>query len=69
MNTPLTQEPAKHRITLDFDDAETLQQALEYIGETDAPVMITNGVVESKDGVFGLWDDFEAAINYLEEQQ
>lgn len=38
-------ETSTHRITLDFEDAETLVLALEHIGDRDAPVMITGGTV------------------------
>ena len=38
--------PDKHRIVLEFEDTETLRQALEYLGESDAPVVITGGIVD-----------------------
>lgn len=33
-----------YEIRLRFEDGETLAQALDYIGESDAPVIITGGV-------------------------
>lgn len=59
---PQQPAPDKHRIVLEFEDAETLQQALEYLGESDAPVAITGGSVESAGHTFQLWDDYDAAM-------
>lgn len=55
---------AENRITLDFEDAKCLHRALAYIGDPDAPVMISRGEVVLSGGaqVYELWDDFDAAI-------
>ncbi len=55
---------AENRITLDFEDQDCLHRALVYIGDPDAPVMITGGEVLLSGGelTFQLWDDFDAAI-------
>lgn len=55
----------KHRIILEFENEETLDAALEYIGDTDAPVMIVGGQVESAGSVFPLWDEFDQARQAL----
>lgn len=55
-----------YRITLDFEDADTLRQALDYIGDVDAPVMITDGTVEydgRTDQLWGGWDRAMIALN------
>lgn len=56
-----------YRITLDFEDRDTLRQALDYIGDIDAPVMITAGTVEYDGTVARLWDGWEAAMDNLAE--
>lgn len=57
----------QHQIVLTFEDAETLQQVLEYIGDSDAPVCITsNSHVTSNNKTYPLWDNFDAAMTALE---
>lgn len=56
-----------HRITLDFEDGDTLRQALDYIGDSDAPVMITAGTVEYDGKTARLWDGWETAMDDLAE--
>jgi hypothetical protein len=48
-------ETSTHRITLDFEDAETLALALEHIGDRDAPVMITGGTITAQGTTYQLW--------------
>lgn len=57
--------PDRHRITLEFEDAETLRQALEFLGDGDAPVFIITGTVETAGSTFPLWDGFAAAMEHL----
>lgn len=57
----VTMDDSPHRITLDFEDAETLHLALEYLGDPDAPVMITGGAVSTAGQTHRLWEDFAAA--------
>lgn len=54
-----------HRITLEFEDGDTLRQALEYIGDSDAPVMLIAGSVEYDDKTVPLWDGWGTAIDDL----
>jgi hypothetical protein len=60
--------PDTHRITLEFEDAETLRQALDYIGDGDAPVFIAGGAVETAGSTFPLWDGFHAAMEHTKEK-
>lgn len=64
MNT----EP-QHRIVLDFDDAESLQSALEYLGDSDAPVFLNDdtSTVTTGGQTYKLWDEFDPAIAALTE--
>ena len=55
-------ETSTHRITLDFEDAETL----EHIGDRDAPVMITGGTVTAGGPTYQLWAGYTPALRALE---
>lgn len=61
-------ETSTHRITLDFEDAETLVLALEHIGDRDAPVMITGGSVTAGGPTYQLWAGYTPALRALEAQ-
>lgn len=54
-----------YRITLDFEDGDTLRQALDYIGESDAPVLLIGGTVEYDGKTVPLWDGWGTAIDDL----
>lgn len=58
-----------YRITLVFEDGDTLRQALEYIGDPDAPVMITDGTVEYGNKVAHLWFGWDEAMEALAEEE
>lgn len=58
-----------YRITLDFEDRETLRQALDYLGDSDAPVMLTGGTVEYDGTVARLWDGWDVAMESLKEEE
>lgn len=60
------QTSTEHSITLNFEDADTLRQALEYLGDSDAPVMLTSGTVTSAGKAFDLWDGYDQALDDLE---
>lgn len=50
-------------ITLYFDDDETLLYALQYIGESDAPIFACDGSSASFDGVtYPLWEGYDDAV-------
>ena len=49
-------------IVLEFEDADPLRQALEYIGESDAPIVPVRGTAVVDGRAFDLWDDFDAAM-------
>lgn len=57
-----------HRIVLDFEDADTLHQALEHIGEADAPVMISGGQVISGGESHELWGGYDPAMNATDDK-
>lgn len=59
-----TQNPQnRHRLTLEFENAQTLAEALRYIGDSNAPVFITSGQVTLADGrKFELWDQTQQAM-------
>lgn len=61
-------ETSTHRITLDFEDAETLALAREHIGDRDAPVMITGGTITAGDTTYQLWAGYTPALRALEAQ-
>ena len=53
-------------ITLRFESAETLLEALDHIGDDDAPVSIVDGSsVRVGDTTYPLWDDFATARDVL----
>lgn len=64
LRTELDADIAPHRLVLHFDDAESLHQALDLIGDTDAPVFLGQGPsrAESAGESFALWRDFDAAF-------
>lgn len=59
-----TQSPQnRHRIALEFESAQTLAEALRYIGASNAPVFITSGQVTLADGrKFEIWDQTQQAL-------
>ena len=57
-----TAAQVEHRIVLDFEHAETLRAALEYIGDADASVMICAGSVTTQGETYALWDGYNAAV-------
>jgi hypothetical protein len=59
---PAEYAPENDRITLEFEDTETLRTALEYLGDTDAPVMITRGEAVIDGQAHELWDDYDEAL-------
>jgi len=52
----------KHRVVLEFEDGDTLREALEYLGERDAPMAIISGTVETGGRDYPLWDGYRAAL-------
>jgi hypothetical protein len=53
----------RNRIVLEFgNDAEDLALALEYLGDTNAPVLICGGEVVVNGQSFELWDEYDAAV-------
>lgn len=55
-------EPAPFQIVLTFSSAEELQAALEYVGDSDAPVMIDEGSSVTVDGAtYSLWRGYDEA--------
>jgi hypothetical protein len=58
----LAGDPPANRITLTFATEEELHSALAYIGDGDAPMMITDGLVETRGKTYRLWDDYGPAL-------
>lgn len=58
-----------YQITLVFEDGDTLRQALDYIGDVDAPVMITAGTVEYDGRTDRLWDGWDRAMIALNREE
>lgn len=55
-------DPVTHRIVLDFENEQTLADALNHIGDEDAPVNITDGAVRTHGRTYPLWDGFNDAV-------
>lgn len=58
--------PAPFQIVLTFENAETLQLALDEVGDEDAPFMIDGGSVTVDGATYPLWDEFDQAIAHTE---
>jgi hypothetical protein len=60
--------PAPFQIVLTFEDADTLRAALEYVGDSDAPVMIDDASSVTVDGTtYALWSRYDGAMAQLAE--
>lgn len=49
-------------ITLAFTDPDDLGQALAYLGDSQAPVFLTDGQVRIGQQTYPLWNDYQAAL-------
>lgn len=48
----------RHRLTLEFDDAEALHRVLDHLGDCNTPVSLNWGTVETGGATYELWDGF-----------
>lgn len=67
MSITKTEPAQKHSIVLDFEDPDTLLQALEYLGESDAPVCLIDDTSQVIVGniTYKLWAGYAAAVAAL----
>lgn len=64
-----TPKPERYRMVLEFEDAETALQALEHIGDEDAPVFLLDGALVTPTGEsFTLWHEYDKARDHLAAQ-